>query len=240
MKTRPDQRGGRRGRRAARRSTRRRRRSPTLDPPGCAGGAPAGVRRADAGDAGRRAVRRRRLALRAQVGRLPHPGDRDRRAGRAPDAQPARRRAPTSRSCSAAPTWLAAPEAIVDGEVVALDAEGRPDFGLLQARLGGGFSASDQPASPEARAAGAAAPLVFMAFDLPWCAGPLVPRRDPRGAQGDPAPRPPRAPPRPVRRARRPRRRRVLRGDGGAGPRGRDGEAPPQPVRGRAGARRHG
>ena len=69
------------------------------------------------------------------------------------------------------PTWLAAPEAVVDGEVVALDAEGRPDFGLLQARLGGGFASSDLPASPEAREAGRAAPLVFTAFDLPWCAG---------------------------------------------------------------------
>ena len=69
------------------------------------------------------------------------------------------------------PAWLAAPEAIVDGEVVVLDAEGRPDFGLLQARLGGGFSASDLPSSGPAREAGRAAPLVFMAFDLPWCAG---------------------------------------------------------------------
>ena len=53
------------------------------------------------------------------------------------------------------PTWLAAPEAIVDGELVALDADGRPDFGLLQGRTG-----------PED-----CGTLVFMAFDLPWCAG---------------------------------------------------------------------
>ena len=69
------------------------------------------------------------------------------------------------------PTWLAAPEAVVDGEVVVLDPEGRPDFGLLQARIGGGFSSSDLPAGPDARAAGRSAPLAFMAFDLPWCAG---------------------------------------------------------------------
>jgi bifunctional non-homologous end joining protein LigD len=69
------------------------------------------------------------------------------------------------------PAWLAAPDAIVDGEVVALGEDGRPDFGLLQARLGGGFSGSELPASPSAREAGRTAPLVFMAFDLPWCAG---------------------------------------------------------------------
>ncbi len=47
------------------------------------------------------------------------------------------------------PTWIDAREAIVDGEVVALDEAGRPDFGLLQERLGG-----------------QAGPVVFQAFDL--------------------------------------------------------------------------
>ena len=70
-----------------------------------------------------------------------------------------------------APAWLAAPDAVVDGEVVALDADGRPDFGLLQARLGGGFSAADPAASPAARATGRSGPIVFIVFDLPWCAG---------------------------------------------------------------------
>jgi len=70
----------------------------------------------------------------------------------------------------AAPTWLAAPAAVVDGEVVALDEKGHPDFGLLQARLGGG------PGTARANRAGAepagpAASVVLVAFDLPWCAG---------------------------------------------------------------------
>ena len=47
------------------------------------------------------------------------------------------------------PTWIEAREAIVDGEVVALDEAGRPDFGLLEERLGG-----------------QAGPVVFQAFDL--------------------------------------------------------------------------
>ena len=143
---------------------------PSLDPAGSRPRRPASVRRADAGDTGERAVRRRRLALRAQVGRLPGPGDR----GGGKVELRTRNRHDAGRyfpELLGPPTWLAAPEAIVDGEVVALDDDGRPDFGLLQARLGGGFSSSDLPASPEAKAAGKRAPLVFMAFDLPWCAG---------------------------------------------------------------------
>ena len=46
-------------------------------------------------------------------------------------------------------------QAIVDGEVVALDDEGRPDFGLLQERLG------------QKGAAG----LVYQAFDLLYLDG---------------------------------------------------------------------
>lgn len=51
------------------------------------------------------------------------------------------------------PTWIAARQAIVDGEVVALDADGRPSFSLLQARLGRG--GAERPAA-----------VVLQAFDL--------------------------------------------------------------------------
>jgi bifunctional non-homologous end joining protein LigD len=55
----------------------------------------------------------------------------------------------------APPTWIEARQAIVDGEVVALDEDGRPDFGLLQERLGD-----------------ASAPnLVYQAFDLLYLDG---------------------------------------------------------------------
>ena len=53
------------------------------------------------------------------------------------------------------PTWIDAREAIVDGEVVALDDDGRPDFSLLQTRLG------DK----------AAKGLVYQAFDLLYLDG---------------------------------------------------------------------
>jgi bifunctional non-homologous end joining protein LigD len=52
------------------------------------------------------------------------------------------------------PTWIDAREAIVDGEVVALDEDGRPDFGLLQERIS------------EARAGRRANGLVYQVFDL--------------------------------------------------------------------------
>src|SRR5512146_2784615 len=53
------------------------------------------------------------------------------------------------------PSWIEAREAIVDGEVVALDEDGRPDFGLLQERLG------------DASAKG----LVYQVFDLLYLDG---------------------------------------------------------------------
>ncbi len=53
------------------------------------------------------------------------------------------------------PSWIDAREAVVDGEVVAIDDEGRPDFSLLQTRLG------------EKGAPG----LIYQAFDLLYLDG---------------------------------------------------------------------
>lgn len=58
-------------------------------------------------------------------------------------------------------SWIDAREAIVDGEVVALDPEGRPRFSLLQDRTGvrtGRAAGSRRPGPP--------APILFQAFDL--------------------------------------------------------------------------
>jgi bifunctional non-homologous end joining protein LigD len=53
------------------------------------------------------------------------------------------------------PTWIAARDAIVDGEVIALDDRGEPDFALLQARIKG-----------RGGPAPAATPFVYEVFDL--------------------------------------------------------------------------
>jgi bifunctional non-homologous end joining protein LigD len=52
------------------------------------------------------------------------------------------------------PTWLGARRAIVDGEVIALDDQGEPDFALLQARIKGRGVAAEPT------------PFVYEVFDL--------------------------------------------------------------------------
>ncbi len=56
------------------------------------------------------------------------------------------------------PSWIDAREAIVDGEVVALDERGHPDFSLLQVRISEGRT-------------GRPVPLVYQAFDLLYLDG---------------------------------------------------------------------
>jgi bifunctional non-homologous end joining protein LigD len=54
------------------------------------------------------------------------------------------------------PSWIAARRAIVDGEVIALDDHGEPDFALLQARIKGRGVAAEPT------------PFVYQVFDLLW------------------------------------------------------------------------
>jgi len=56
------------------------------------------------------------------------------------------------------PDVLAGRDAVLDGEVVALDARGRPDFGLLQGRM--------HRTGPEVARLAAAAPVSYLVFDL--------------------------------------------------------------------------
>jgi len=60
----------------------------------------------------------------------------------------------------APPTWIEARQAIVDGEVIALDDQGEPDFALLQERIKG-----------RGRPAAAVTPFVYEAFDLLYLDG---------------------------------------------------------------------
>ncbi|HEV7211121.1 MAG TPA: non-homologous end-joining DNA ligase [Blastococcus sp.] len=56
------------------------------------------------------------------------------------------------------PDVLAAHDAVVDGEIVAMDASGRPDFGALQNRM--------HRTGPEVGRMAAAAPVTYLVFDL--------------------------------------------------------------------------
>jgi bifunctional non-homologous end joining protein LigD len=56
-------------------------------------------------------------------------------------------------------TWIAVEQAIVDGEVIALDARGEPDFALLQARIKGRGVAAEPT------------PFVYEVFDLLYVDG---------------------------------------------------------------------
>ena len=109
---------------------------------------PAGVHRAAAMPFGRAPAVGRGLATRDQVRRLPRPGPHRGGPGGAPYPQGAGLDGPASApSPGPAP---ALPDAIIDGEIVALTAEGAPDFAALQAAIADGRTDD----------------LVFFGFDL--------------------------------------------------------------------------
>jgi bifunctional non-homologous end joining protein LigD len=64
------------------------------------------------------------------------------------------------------PTWIGARRAIVDGEVIALDPRGEPDFALLQARIKGRRGAAAGSDAGSAAADGGSAGFVYQVFDL--------------------------------------------------------------------------
>ena len=124
---RPDQRRGQgRGRRACGTAARPPRR-PTSTCRAAVGRSPARLHPADAGDGRGRGLQRPRLAVRDEARRLPRRGGRGRRRRVrlwTRNRQDAARYFPEL--AGAPPTWLRARSAVVDGEVVALDAEGNP------------------------------------------------------------------------------------------------------------------
>lgn len=60
------------------------------------------------------------------------------------------------------PVKLSAKQAVVDGEIVVLDAEGRPDFGLMQQRMNVARPSRSQIAE---------APVIYYLFDVLYCDG---------------------------------------------------------------------
>jgi DNA ligase D-like protein (predicted ligase) len=69
------------------------------------------------------------------------------------------------------PTLLHAHEALLDGEIVALDADGQPAFDLLRPRLHGLYPALDPDAPPASLKKRPPGQVVYQAFDVLWLDG---------------------------------------------------------------------